>query len=98
MIVNIVYVHVKEEKIEAFKKASKNNHINSIREPGNMRFDVLQDFHEPQRFVLYEAYMTEKDAAAHKETAHYKEWRELVEDMMEEPRKGIRYDIIYPEA
>ena len=63
-----------------------------------MRFDVLQDSDDPQRFVLYEAYETEADAAVHKETAHYKRWRERVVDMMSEPRKGIKYTMIYPEA
>ncbi|MEA3361129.1 MAG: antibiotic biosynthesis monooxygenase [Thermodesulfobacteriota bacterium] len=98
MIVTIVYVHVKEERIEEFKKLSENNHINSVRETGNLRFDVLQASDDLQRFVLYEAYRSEEDAADHKETAHYKRWRERVADMMEEPRKGIKYNIIYPEA
>lgn len=98
MTVTIVYVHVKEERIEEFKKASEDNHSNSIKEPGNLRFDVLQDSDDPQRFVLYEAYETEADAAAHKETAHYKRWRERVVDMMSEPRKGIKYTMICPEA
>ena len=98
MTVTIVYVHVKEERIEEFKKASEDNHINSIKGPGNLRFDVLQDSDDPQRFVLYEAYETEADAAAHKETAHYRRWRERVVDMMSEPRKGIKYTMIYPEA
>ncbi len=98
MTVTIVYVHVKEERIEEFKKASEDNHSNSIKEPGNLRFDVLQDSDDPQRFVLYEAYETEADAAAHKETAHYRRWRERVVDMMSEPRKGIKYTMICPEA
>ena len=98
MTVTIVYVHVKEERIEEFKKASEDNHSNSIKEPGNLRFDVLQDSDDPQRFVLYEAYGTEGDAAAHKETAHYKKWREIVADMMSDPRKGVKYTMIYPEA
>ena len=29
-------------------------------------------------FVLYEAYRSENDAAAHKETEHYKRWRDTV--------------------
>lgn len=98
MAVTIVYVHVKEESIEEFKKASENNHINSIREPGNIRFDVLQDSDDPKKFVLYEAYRSEEDALAHKETAHYKEWRERVANMMEGTRKGVKYNIIYPEV
>jgi quinol monooxygenase YgiN len=36
--------------------------------------------------VLYEVYRDEEAAAAHKETEHYKKWRETVAPMMKTPR------------
>ena len=36
------------------------------------------------------------DAAAHKQTSHYLEWRETVADWMAEPRQGISYNGLYP--
>jgi autoinducer 2-degrading protein len=36
------------------------------------------------------------DAAAHKQTAHYLNWRDSVADMMAEPRKGVSYAGLYP--
>ena len=96
MHTTIVYVHVKNGMEEAFIEACRKNHEASIREPGNRRFDVLQSREAPSRFVLYEAYATEEDAKAHKETAHYQEWRETVADMMAEPRKGVTYTGIFP--
>ncbi|HRB96643.1 MAG TPA: antibiotic biosynthesis monooxygenase [Nitrosomonas sp.] len=96
MYVTIVYVSVKPEKVQAFKEACRSNHENSILEPGNVRFDILQSADDPAKFVFYEAYKTPQDAAAHKQTAHYLAWRDTVADWMAEPRKGIVYDGLYP--
>lgn len=86
MHVTIVEVHVKPEFINAFIDATEKNHKQSIQENGNHRFDVLQRSDNPAQFVLYEAYTSVEDAAAHKETAHYLTWRETVQDMMASPR------------
>jgi len=96
MHVTIVTVSVKSEKVEAFKEACRFNHENSILEPGNVRFDILQSTDDPAKFVLYEAYKTRQDAAAHKETAHYLTWRDTVANWMAEPRQGIPYQGLYP--
>lgn len=96
MYVTIVYASVKPEKVEVFKEACRLNHENSIREPGNVRFDILQSADDPSKFVFYEAYKTQQDAVAHKETKHYLTWRDTVADWMIEPRKGITYQGSYP--
>jgi autoinducer 2-degrading protein len=96
MYVTLVHVHVKPENVEAFVEASGANHEGSIREPGCLRFDVLQLAEDPTRFVLYEAYRDEAAAKAHKETAHYAEWRDTVAGWMAEPRQGVRYDGLFP--
>ncbi|MDH3948133.1 MAG: antibiotic biosynthesis monooxygenase [Gammaproteobacteria bacterium] len=96
MQVTIVHVHVKAEYVEAFIEACRLNHEQSIQEPGNLRFDVLQLADDPSRFVLYEAYKSSDDAAAHKQTSHYHNWRETVADWMSEPRQGITYNGLYP--
>ena len=96
MHVTIVHVWVKPEHIDAFTKASRLNHEASVQEPGNRRFDVLQDAEDPAKFVLYEAYASAEDAAAHKQTQHYLTWRETVADMMAQPRQGIAHKGLYP--
>jgi autoinducer 2-degrading protein len=97
MIVTIVYVEVKPEHVEDFIKVSTKNHLASVQEPGNVRFDVLQLEEDPSRFALYEAYETAAASAAHKDTSHYKEWRETVAPWMANPRKGVRYNGLLPE-
>lgn len=96
MIVTIVHVSVKQEHIAEFIRATTANHLQSVREPGNLRFDVLQLEEDPARFALYEAYEDEATAAAHKHTTHYLEWKETVAPWMAQPREGIRYQAIVP--
>jgi (4S)-4-hydroxy-5-phosphonooxypentane-2,3-dione isomerase len=98
MHVTIVHVWVKPESIDAFIEASRLNHEASVQEPGNRRFDVLQDAGDPAKFVLYEAYASAEDAAAHKATPHYLAWRETVAGMMAQPRQGIAHNGLYPQG
>ena len=97
MIVTLVYVNVKKEYLDHFIRETEKNHRKSVKEPGNLRFDILQDAADPCRFTLYEAYDSEKAAAAHKETQHYKVWRNAVESWMAEPREGVKHKILFPD-
>ena len=98
MHVTLVHVHVKPGHVDDFIAATAANHAASVQETGNRRFDVLQSPDDPCRFILYEAYATAADAAAHKDTAHYLVWRESVADWMAEPRQGMPYNGLYPAA
>ncbi|MBC8185922.1 antibiotic biosynthesis monooxygenase [candidate division KSB1 bacterium] len=97
MFIVHVFVHVKEERIEDFKKATLENARNSIKEQGVARFDVIQQQDDPTRFVLVEVYRTPGDPAKHKETAHYKTWRDTVVEMIEEERTNIKYSNVFPD-
>jgi autoinducer 2-degrading protein len=96
--VTIVYVRVKPEAVAAFVEATRQNHEGSVKEPGNLRFDVLQSTDDPTAFVLYEAYVSAEAAAAHKSTAHYQAWREAVAPWMAEARVGTPYRGLFPKV
>lgn len=96
MVVTCVHVFVKPEHIENFIAATRANHAGSVKEPENLRFDVLQDPADPTRFLLYEAYASPEGAIAHKQTAHYLAWRETVAPWMAVPRQGQPYRVIAP--
>jgi autoinducer 2-degrading protein len=98
MHVTLVEVAVKPGHIDDFIAATRRNHDASVQEPGNRRFDVLQSSADPARFVLYEAYASAADAQAHKLTAHYLAWRDAVAGWMAEPRRGVPYDGLFPQA
>jgi len=91
-----VFVQVKEGYAEDFKKVTAENARNSLLEEGIARFDVLQQEDDPARFVLQEVYRTAEDPAKHKETDHYKKWRDAVAGMMAVPRSSIRFDNVFP--
>ena len=91
-----VFVHVKEDAVEAFRRATEENARHSVLEEGIARFDVVQQREDPTRFVLIEVYRTDDDPARHKETAHYKIWRDAVAEMMAEPRHSVQYETVYP--
>lgn len=93
-----VHVNVKPEFIEAFKQATIENATNSVKEAGIARFEVLQQTEDPTKFILVEIYKTADAPGAHKETPHYKRWRDSVMRMMAEPRQGIKYTNIFPDA
>ena len=98
MLIVHVQVRVNGGDVEAFKAATVKNARQSVREPGIARFDVVQQQDDPTRFVLVEVYRTAEGAAAHKETAHYRVWRDTVAPMMAEPRSSVKYAGVFPGA
>ena len=97
MVIVHVHVHVKPECVEAFKQATLANAQASVKEPGVARFDVIQQQDDPARFILVEVYRDAAAAAAHKETKHYPVWRDAVAPMMAEPRRGVKFDNVFPD-
>jgi autoinducer 2-degrading protein len=96
MIVTCVTIYVKKAYLKEFIKATIENHENSIKEEGNLRFDFLQCNNDTSRFFLYEAYISEEASNHHKTTTHYLKWRDTVKDWMEKPREGIAHSILAP--
>ena len=92
MLIIHVHIRVKPESVEAFKAATIINARESRREPGVLRFDIIQQADDPARFVLIEIYRDAAANAAHKETAHYSVWRDTAEPMMAEPRARTTYN------
>jgi len=91
-----VSVRVKPGTADAFCAATGENARESRLEPGVVRFDLLQTHDDPDRFLLVEIYRDATAAAAHKETAHYKTWRDAVADLMAEPRSSVKYANLDP--
>ena len=96
LIVN-VHISVKPDMVEDFIEATKKNAAASINEPGVARFDLIQQEDDHTRFILVEVYRDDEAPAKHKETEHYKKWRDTVAPMMAVPREGIKHISIYPD-
>jgi autoinducer 2-degrading protein len=97
MYVVCIHVRVKPEHREEFIRASLENARHTIQEPGNLRFDVIQQIDDADRFLLYEVYRDEAGMEAHKTTAHYAAWRDAVGPWMAEPRQGVKHQSLFPE-
>lgn len=98
MLVTCVYVHVKPENRQQFIEATLENARNTVQESANLRFDVIQQSDDPNRFILYEVYPDEAGARDHKQTPHYARWREAVAPWMAEQRRGVQHQSLFPET
>ena len=96
MYVVCVTVFVKLENVEDFIEATLENARNTRKEPGNVRFDILQSNDDPSRFFLYEVYKNPEGFTSHQQTEHYLKWRVTVADWMAQPRQGVKHKSIFP--
>jgi quinol monooxygenase YgiN len=96
MLILIVNIHIKADRVEAFREATIENARNSRQEPGIARFDVLQQSDDPSRFHLIEVYRDQAATLAHKETPHYHAWLAKVDDMFAEPRTRALFTNVSP--
>lgn len=95
MYVVSVTVLVKPPFVQQFIEAILDNARNTRREPGNVRFDVVQSDDDPTRFLLYECYHTPEDFAKHQQTEHYLRWKQAVNDWMAQPRQAVKCHSIF---
>jgi (4S)-4-hydroxy-5-phosphonooxypentane-2,3-dione isomerase len=96
VLIVLVNVHVLAEGVAAFRAATLKNARASLEEPGIARFDVIQRRDDPTQFVLIEVYRNADAPAAHKQTAHYLEWRDSVGPLMASPRTSQQFDSVTP--
>lgn len=91
-----VTIQVIPEHRDAFIAASRDNSLNSVREPACRQFDVSQAVEDPNRFHLYEVYDSQAGFAAHQQTAHYLRWRDAVNPWMAVPRSAVKWNRVSP--
>ena len=86
MFVQLVHIKVKPDRVADFLDAFKINFDGTTQEPGNVRFDVLQDPEDATKFTIYEVFTSAEAVEDHRKTEHYKTVAALLEDIMEGPR------------
>ena len=72
MVVLHVTFQVKPERVTEFSEMARYDAEHSQQEPGCLRFDVIQDRDDPNRFYFYEVYKDEAALQAHRQTPHFK--------------------------
>jgi (4S)-4-hydroxy-5-phosphonooxypentane-2,3-dione isomerase len=78
MFIVLVKLQVKPELVAEFKTAILTNAELSVqRDPGCVRFDVLQQEDDPTRWFLYEVYEREQAWVDHRAAAHFLAFKEV---------------------
>ena len=78
MFVVLVKVQVRPELLDEFKTAILRNASHSVeRDPGCVRFDVLQQEDDSTRWYFYEVYEREQAWIDHRNSAHFLAFNEV---------------------
>ena len=84
MRIIIVEARIKPGMRERFIDVIKGDASHSERdEPGCLRFDVLQDSEDADRFFFYEVYRDDAAVASHRQTPHFQRFFEQVPQLLE---------------
>ena len=97
MYVACIHVEVLPNRRDEFIRATMENARNTVQEPGNLRFDIIQDMDNPNKFMLYEAYRDVDGMVNHKKTTHYLRWRDNVASLFAKDRQRCDYYSLFPE-
>lgn len=77
MVILQVTVQVKPEHVNEFLEVVRYDAEHSEKdEPGCLRFDVIRDNEDQNRFYFYEVYRDEAALEAHRQTPHFKLYAE----------------------
>lgn len=86
MVILYVTVQVKPEQLTEFLELIRYDAEHSEKdEPGCLRFDVIQDREDPNRFYYYEVYRNEAALEAHRQTPHFKHYAEKSRSLLAAP-------------
>lgn len=97
MYVVLGTIRVKPEHLPEFVEQVRAHAARSVREPGCLRFDVLQDTADPLTICLYEVFRTKTDLEAHQHHDYYEHWMAMSRDWREPAPYSRRVlDYIYP--
>ena len=80
MYVILGTIKVKAEHLPEFIQHVRQHAQHSSREPGCVRFEVLQDVADPQTICLYEVFQSEADVEVHRSQEYYKRWMAMSRD------------------
>jgi len=89
METTVVHCSCKAGTEKQFVEATLKNQAGvAANEPNALRFDILQQEEDPTKFVLFEVFKDAEAVAFHRTQKHYLDWRNEVQDMMQDPRRG----------
>ena len=91
MFVQLVHIHLKPGCVDQFLDVFRVNYDGTRAEPGNYRFDVLQDPADENHFVIYEVFESAAAVDAHRHTEHYRRTNEGLKALMSTAERQKEY-------
>ena len=92
-----VTVNVKPDKRQEFLGAIEDDATCSERdEPGCVRFNVLQDQNNENRYYFYEVYRDEDAFQKHQTYPHYARWRAAAAQVLDGPAERLVTSVAFP--
>lgn len=76
MVNVIVILEIDPARVDEFLEVITYNAAESVKEPGCLRFEVSQQFDQPNFFALSESYVDKAAMDAHYQTPHFAQWKE----------------------
>lgn len=96
MLILMVEVQIKPDKRDEFLASITENARACERdEAGCLRFDILQDSEDPNKYFYYEVYRNDDDVKAHFESPHFHKYRAQATEFVEK-QTPHRLNSIYP--
>ena len=93
MLIQMVSIHVKPGHAEEFVEAFRINYEGTRQEPGNLRFDVLRNPEDENRFTVYEVFRSPEALDEHRKTSHYQECVRRIDPIIIGPRAKTFYNV-----
>jgi autoinducer 2-degrading protein len=83
----LVFITVKHGQEANFLRAAAANRAGSIKESGNLRFEIFQSTESPHDFLFAEKYKSLEAVTAHRQTPHFLEFLKILETVQAYPRR-----------
>ena len=90
----VTYIDVYPNFADEAKKLLQQFAVDSRKDPGSVRFEVLQDLSRSNHFTLVEAWQSKPDFDAHSSSAHTRAVREKIGPMIGAPFDERLYTIV----
>ena len=74
------------------------NALQTIKEPGVICFDVLQDKDDPSHFTLLEVYQNQEARDKHLETSYFLAFKEIALETFAKNGYGHEFEAVHPEG
>lgn len=92
----LVFITIKPGHEEEFLRGAIANQAGSLKEPGNLRFDMYRNADNSREFLFAEKYNSIEATTLHRQTPHFLEFFKILEGTQEFPRRREPGSVVPP--